>query len=54
MKIGEVVRKALEEEVRKVEEEELSKNLEELSSSLKKRVTQDDIVKTVRSTRDER
>lgn len=54
LKIGEIVRKALEEEVKKVEEEKLSKDLEELSSSLKGRITKDDIVKAVRSSRDER
>ncbi|MEM3085236.1 MAG: type II toxin-antitoxin system CcdA family antitoxin [Nitrososphaerales archaeon] len=54
LKIGEVVRKALEEEVKKVEEERLSKELKELSSSLKGRVTREDVVKAIRSSRDER
>lgn len=54
LKIGEVVRKALEEEVKKVEEERLSKEFEELSHSLKGRITKEDIVKAVRSSRDER
>lgn len=54
LKIGKIVRKALEEEVRKVEERKLSKDLEELSSSLKGRIRKEDVVKTVRSSRDER
>jgi post-segregation antitoxin (ccd killing protein) len=54
LKIGEVVRKALEEEVKKIEEEKLSKELKELSSSLKGRITKEDVVKAVRSSRDER
>jgi post-segregation antitoxin (ccd killing protein) len=54
LKISEIVRKALEEEVKKVEEKKLSKDLEELSSSLKGRITKDDVVKAIRSSRDER
>jgi hypothetical protein len=44
----------LEEEVKKIEEEKLSKELKELSSSLKGRITKEDVVKAVRSSRDER
>jgi post-segregation antitoxin (ccd killing protein) len=54
LKISGIVRKALEEEVKKVEEKKLSKDLEELSSSLKGRITKDDVVKAIRSSRDER
>ena len=54
VKIGEVVRKALEEEVKRVEEKELSKNLDELSNMLKDRIRKDDVVKAVRSSRNER
>lgn len=54
VKIGELVRRALEEEVRKIEEKKLSENLDELSSMLRGHLTKDDIVKAVRSSRDER
>lgn len=54
VKIGEVVRKALEEEVKRVEEKELSKNLDELSSMLRDHLTKDDVIKAVRSSRNER
>ncbi|MGH9909964.1 MAG: hypothetical protein ACRD32_04930 [Nitrososphaerales archaeon] len=54
VKIGEVVRKALEEEVKRVEEKELSKDLDELSNMLKDRIRKDDVVKAVRSSRNER
>ena len=54
VKIGEVVRRALEEEVRKIEQERLSRNLDELSVMLRDRLTKDDIVRAVRSSRDER
>jgi len=54
VKIGEVVRRALEEEVRRIEQERLSRNLDELSVMLRDRLTKDDIVRAVRSSRDER
>jgi len=54
LKIGVLVRKALEEEVRRIEEESLSQNLDELSGMLRGHLSKDDIVKAVRSSRDER
>lgn len=54
VKIGEVVRKALEEEVKRVEEKELSKNLDDLRNMLRDHLTKDDVVKAVRSSRNER
>lgn len=54
VKIGEVVRKALEEEVKRVEEKELSKDLDDLKGMLKDRIRKDDVVKAVRSSRNER
>ena len=54
VKIGELVRRALDEEVRSIEEKMLSKNLDELSLMLRDHLTKDDIVKAVRSSRDER
>ncbi len=53
VKIGELVRRALEEEVRRREEKMLSENLDQLAS-LRDHLTRDDIVKAVRATRDER
>jgi len=54
VKIGKVVRRALEEEVRMIEEERLSKELDRLRSMLRERLTKDDVVKAIRSSRDER
>jgi post-segregation antitoxin (ccd killing protein) len=54
LKIGVLVRKALEEEVRRIEEKELSKNLDEISAMLKGHLTKNDVVKAVRSSRNER
>ncbi len=54
LKIGKLVRKSLEKEVRRIEREKLSKDLDELSRTLKGRLTKGDIVKAVRSSRDER
>ncbi|HJT09687.1 MAG TPA: hypothetical protein VJ771_02780 [Candidatus Nitrosotalea sp.] len=54
IKISRVVRKAIEEEVRKIEEESLSKSLDKIGSILRKNVSSNEIVKAVRSSRNER
>lgn len=54
IKISRVVRKAIEEEVRKIEEEKLSKDLDKIGKALRKNLTDGEIVKAVRSTRNER
>jgi post-segregation antitoxin (ccd killing protein) len=52
--VSAVVRQALQEEVDRREEEELRTNLDELNLSLRGRLTREDIVTAVRSSRDER
>jgi antitoxin CcdA len=52
--ISAVVRRALEEELDRREEEELKAELDTLNSSLAGKLTREDIVKAVRSSRDER
>lgn len=54
VRIGEVVRRALEAEVRRIEEQEISTKLDELRSALKDQLTNSDVTKAVRSSRDER
>ena len=54
LKIGKLVRKTLEKEIRRIEQEKLSKDLDELSHTLKGRLSRDDIAKAVRTSRDER
>lgn len=54
IKISTVVRKALEEEVRKIEEQNLSKDLDKIGSMLRKNVSSKEIVRAVRSSRNER
>lgn len=54
IKISQVVRRAIEEEVRKIEQEKLSKDLDNLSSILHKNVGNNEIIKAIRSSRDER
>ncbi len=53
LKIGELVRRALEEEVRRLEVKTLSENLDQLAS-LRDHLTRNDVVKAVRATRHER
>jgi hypothetical protein len=52
--ISVVVRNALEKEVTRLEEEELGSKLETLKKELSRKITTKDIVKTVRSSREER
>ncbi|MGB6463756.1 MAG: hypothetical protein WA799_05320 [Nitrosotalea sp.] len=54
IKVSQVVRKAIEEEVRKIEEKKLSKDLDEIGHILRKNVSSNEIVKAVRSSRNER
>lgn len=54
IKISQLVRKAIEDEVRKIEEEILSKDLDKIGRILRKNVSSNDIVKAVRSSRNER
>lgn len=54
IKISRVVREALEDEVRKLEEKNLSQDLDKLGRILRKNVSSNEIVKAVRSSRDER
>jgi post-segregation antitoxin (ccd killing protein) len=49
-----VVRNALEKEVKHLEEEELKNNLETLKKELSRKITTKDIVRTIRSSREER
>lgn len=48
-----LVRSALEAEVARMEEKELRKRLDELSASLRSRLSMKDVVRAVRETRDE-
>ena len=51
--ISGLVRSALEAEVARIEEKELRKRLDELSASLRNRLSVKDVVRAVRETRDE-
>ena len=51
--ISGLVRSALEAEVSRIEEKELRKRLDELSASLRSRLSMKDVVSAVRETRDE-
>ncbi len=54
IKISKVVREALEDEVRKIEEQNLSQDLDKIGRILRKNVSGNEIVKAVRSSRNER
>lgn len=54
IKISQVVRKAIESEVKKIEEKSLSRDLDEIGPILRKNVSSGEISKAVRSSRDER
>jgi len=54
IKISKVVREALEDEVRKIEEQNLSQDLDKIGRILRKNVSSNEIVKAVRSSRNER
>jgi hypothetical protein len=54
IKIGKLVREVLEEKVRIVENQMLSVKLDEVSSKIGSKIRKEDIVKAVRSSRNER
>lgn len=54
VKIGKLVREVLEEKIRAIENQMLSSKLDEISSKIGSKIRKEDIVKTVRSSRDER
>lgn len=54
IKVSKVVRKALEDEVRKIEEQSLSKDLDNLGRILRNNVNSNEIVRAIRSSRNER
>ncbi len=54
IKISQVVRKAIESEVKKIEEKSLSRDLDKIGPILRKNVSSGEISKAVRSSRDER
>ena len=51
--IGKLVREILEKKIRTMETQILSSNLDEISSKIGPKIKKEDIVKTVRSSRDE-
>jgi antitoxin CcdA len=53
IKVSKVVREALEDEVRKLEEKNLSKDLDKIGRILRKNVSGNEIVKAIRSSRDD-
>ena len=54
IKVSKVLRKALEDEVRKIEEKNLSKGLDKVGRILRNNVNQNEILRAVRSSRNER
>ncbi len=54
VKIGKLVREALEAKVNSMENQMLSSQLDELSSKVGSKLTKEDVAKTIRSSRDER
>ena len=54
IKVSRVLRKALEDEVRKIEEKNLSRDLDKVGRILRNNVNQNEIVRAVRSSRNER
>lgn len=54
IKIGKLVREALEEKIKKIENQMLSSKLNEVSSKIGSKIRKEDVVKAVRSSRDER
>ena len=54
VKIGKLVREALEAKVNSMENQMLSSQLDELSSKVGPKLTKEDVAKTIRSSRDER
>ena len=54
VKIGKLVREALEEKIRAIENQTLSATLDDLSNKIGPKIRKEDVVKTIRSSRDER
>jgi hypothetical protein len=54
VKIGKIVRDALEEKIRTIENQTLSSKLDEISSEIGSKIRKKDIMTAVRSSRDER
>ncbi len=54
IKVSEVVRRAIQEEVNRIEDEALRERLREVSLRLKGRLTIEEVVSAVRATREER
>jgi len=52
--ISGLVRKALEAEVERLEEQELRKQIDKVSLSVRKQLSQQDVVEAIRETREER
>lgn len=54
IKMGKVLRKTLEDKIRTIENEILSSKLDEISDKIGCKIKREDIIKSVRSSRDER
>ncbi len=54
VKIGKLVREVLEEKIRAIESQMLSSKLDEVSNKIGSKIKKEDVVKAVRSSRDER
>lgn len=54
VKIGKLVREVLEEKIRAIESQMLSSALDEVSNKIGTKIKKEDVVKVVRSSRDER
>lgn len=54
VKIGKLVREVLEEKIRAIESQILSSKLDEVSNKIGTKIRKEDVVKAVRSSRDER
>ncbi|MEM3064544.1 MAG: hypothetical protein QW177_04140 [Candidatus Nitrosotenuis sp.] len=54
IKIGKLVRDALEAQINAIEHEMLSSKLDDISSKIGSKITKQDVVKSVRSSRNER
>ena len=52
IKVSEVVRRALDYEVKKAEESQLAEKLEKISGQLRGKISEKDVVKTVRAIRE--
>lgn len=54
VKIGKLLRDALEEKIKEIEEQELAASLDEIHSKIGPKVRKNDVVKAVRESRNER